>query len=245
MGIAIGDRLARFEILGALGSGGMGDVYRARDPQLQREVAIKVLPPEWSGDPERQRRLEQEARATAGLSHPNILAVHDFGVHDGVAFIVTELLQGETLRHRLRHHRLPPHEAVEYAIQIASGLAAGHDRGTIHRDIKPENLFVTREGLIKILDFGLARAIEPDSHAPTSTTITIDDVRRGPMGGTATYMSPEQARGVGVDHRSDIFSLGSVVYEMLAGFPPFRRDSIVDTLSAVLNEEEQDLTAVG
>jgi serine/threonine protein kinase/Tol biopolymer transport system component len=244
MGLSVGDRLGRFEILGALGSGGMGDVYRARDPQLQREVAIKVLPPEWSGDPDRERRLEQEARAAASLSHPNIIAVHDFGVHDGCAFIVTELLQGETLRQRMRGRPLPARRAVQYAIQIASGLAAGHDRGTVHRDIKPENLFVTTDGLVKILDFGLARLTDPDSLVETTRTITIDGVQLGPVGGTAIYMSPEQARGLRVDHRSDIFSLGSVLYEMLAGVPPFGRHTVADTLSAILHDEPRELTAV-
>lgn len=243
MGISIGDRLGRFEILGALGSGGMGEVYRARDPQLRREVAIKVLPPAWSRDPDRQRRLEREARAAAGLSHPNIVAVYDFGVHDGAAFIVTELLQGETLRQRLGDP-LPPHKAIDYAIQIASGLAAGHDRGTIHRDIKPENAFVTTDGLVKILDFGLAAPIGPDSPVLSTATVTIDGVQLGAVGGTATYMSPEQARGLRVDHRSDIFSFGSVLFEMLARFPPFRRNTVADTISAILSEEPQDLSTV-
>jgi serine/threonine protein kinase len=244
MAISVSDRLGRFEILGALGSGGMGEVYRARDPQLQRDVAIKVLPPEWSGDRERQRRLELEARAAASLSHPNIVAVYDFGLHEGCAFIVTELLQGDTLRQCLRGRLLPPHKAIEYAIQIASGLAAGHDRGTIHRDIKPENVFVTRDGLVKILDFGLARAIEPESSLGETATVTIDGMQLGPAAGTAIYMSPEQARGLRADHRSDIFSLGSVLHEMLAGAPPFRRTTLADTLSAILHEEPPELTTV-
>ncbi len=244
VGITVGDRLGRFEILGPLGSGGMGDVYRARDPQLQRDVAIKLLPPEWSGDRRRQRRLEQEARAAAGLNHPNIVAVHDVGMHDGEVFIVTELLQGETLRHRLGD-RLPPHTAVDYASQIASGLAAGHDRGTIHCDIKPENVFVTTDGLVKILDFGLAKPVESDSRFWASTaSVAAGGAEGRAVAGTAAYMSPEQARGLHLDHRTDIFSLGAVLFEMLAGFPPFRRDTAADTLSAVLTEDPPELATV-
>ena len=153
--LSVGDRLGRFEILGPLGAGAMGDVYRARDPQLRRDVAIKVLPPVFSRDPERRRRFEREARAAAGLNDPNIVAVHDAGVHDGIAFIVTELLEGETLRQEMQGRPLPSRTAVEFAIQIASGLAAGHERGIVHRDIKPDNLFVTKDGRVKILDFGL------------------------------------------------------------------------------------------
>jgi Tol biopolymer transport system component len=244
MSIAVGDRIGRFEIVGALGSGGMGDVYRARDPQLRREVAIKVLPPEWAGDPARQRRLELEARAAAALNHPNIVAVHDFGVHEGHPYIVTELLQGETLRSVIRDRVLPPHKAVRHAIQIASGLAAGHDRGIVHRDIKPENVFVTSDGVLKILDFGLAALIEPGSSAAGTATVTVDGVELGRVAGTAIYMSPEQARGLRIDHRSDIFSLGSVLYEMLSGAAPFRRDTVADTLSAVLNDEPRRLATI-
>jgi eukaryotic-like serine/threonine-protein kinase len=244
MRVSIGDRLGRFEILGALGSGGMGDVYRARDPQLQRDVAIKVLPPEWSDDPARQRRLEQEARAAASLSHSNIVTVYDFGFHEGRAFVVSELLQGETLRGSMRGRPLPPAKAVEYAMQIANGLAAGHDRGITHRDIKPENVFVTRDGLVKILDFGLAIQNDRELSSAATNTITIDGVQAASIGGTATYMSPEQARGLGADHRSDIFSLGSVLCEMLTGSPPFRRDTVADTVSAILNEEPQGLSSV-
>jgi Tol biopolymer transport system component len=243
MGISAGDRLGRFEILGALGSGGMGEVYRAHDSQLRRDVAIKVLPQEWSGDAERQRRLELEARAAASLSHPNIIAVYDFGMHDGKAFIVTELLQGETLRQYIRGRLLPPHKAIEYAIQIANGLAAGHDADTVHRDIKPENLFVTRDGLVKILDFGLARAIGPGSPAAVTATVTVDGVELGRVAGTAAYMSPEQARGLSLDHRSDLFSLGSVLFEMLAGTPPFQRDTVADTVSAILSDDPPPLPA--
>ena len=244
MGVSIGDRLGRFEILAALGAGGMGQVYRARDPQLQRDVAIKVLPAAWSGDPERQRRLEREARAAGVLNHPNIVAVHDVGIHDDSPFVVTELLEGETLRQRLNGRPLPAAKAVEYAIQIASGLAAGHERGVVHRDIKPENLFVTKDGRVKILDFGLARPADGGDDRDGTATITID----GPLGsvaGTPLYMSPEQARGLRADHRSDIFSFGTVLYEMLAGVQPFRRPTLADTLSAILNEEPKELSAFG
>jgi Tol biopolymer transport system component len=242
--ISVHDRLGRFEILGALGAGGMGEVYRARDPQLARDVAIKVLSQELSGDPVRQQRLEQEARAAAALNHPNIVAIHDFGVHDGRAFIVTELLHGETLRQCLRERVLPPRTAVAYAIQIASGLAAGHDRGIVHRDIKPENVFLTRDGVVKILDFGLAQGTEPESRTSETATITIHEGQVGSLTGTAIYMSPEQARGRRGDQRSDIFSLGSVLYEMLAGRAPFRRATMADTLSAILSEEPQELRSV-
>jgi Tol biopolymer transport system component len=243
MGISIGDRLGRFEILGALGSGGMGDVYRARDPQLQRDVAIKVLPPAWSDDPARRHRLEQEARAAARLSHPNIITVYDVGVDEGRAFVVTELLHGETLRESMRGRALASSRAIDHAIQIASGLAAGHDRGITHRDIKPENVFVTRDGLLKILDFGIATRSAPGSPAGGAATVTTDSVPIASIAGTVVYMSPEQARGLNADHRSDIFSLASVLCEMLTGSPPFRRDTGADTVSAILNEEPQGLTS--
>lgn len=242
MDLSVGDRLGRFEILGPLGAGGMGDVYRARDPQLQRDVAIKVLPAAFSSDPDRQRRFEQEARVAGSLNHPNIVAVHDVGVHEGSFFIVTELLEGETLRQRMNGRALPPRKAVDYAIQIAGGLAAGHERGIVHRDIKPDNLFVTRDGQAKILDFGLAKLIGPDVSGDATATVTIDGIQFAPVMGTAVYMSPEQARGLRIDHRSDIFSFGVVLYEMIAGFPPFQRGTMADSLSAILNDEPRELT---
>jgi serine/threonine protein kinase len=241
VGITVGDRLGRFEVLSAVGSGGMGEVYRARDPQLRRDVAIKVLAQEWSGDPVRQKRLEVEARAAARLSHPNLIAVHDFGLHEGCAFIVTELLQGETLREALKSRPLPTPKVIAYATQIASGLAAAHDAGIIHRDLKPENVFITRDGVVKILDFGVAVLVEPDAATAGTATITVDGAELSRVAGTAMYMAPEQARGLRADHRSDIFSFGSVLYEMIAGVSPFRRDTVADTLSAILNEEPQEL----
>ncbi|HYN07748.1 MAG TPA: protein kinase [Vicinamibacterales bacterium] len=236
MPFAVGARLGRFEILGSLGAGGMGEVYRARDLQLQRDVAIKVLPAAFSGDADRRRRFEQEARAAGSLNHPNILAVHDVGTEGASSYIVTELLEGETLRERMGGRPLPARKAADYALQIASGLAAGHERGVVHRDIKPENLFVTTDGRIKILDFGLAKLIGDDGSGNTET-ITIDGESRTPVMGTVAYMSPEQARGQRIDHRTDIFSLGVVLYEMLVGFPPFRRGTTGDTINAILHDE--------
>ena len=237
MTVSVGQRFGRFEVRGRLGVGGMGDVYRAHDPQLGREVAIKTLPSAFTNDPDRHRRFEREARAAASLNHSNILAVHDVGVHEGMPFIVTELLEGETLREHLKGRPLSPRKAIDYAKQIASGLAAGHDRGVIHRDIKPGNLFITTDGRVKILDFGLAKMIDPSDDA----TVTLEGVPLAPVLGTAVYMSPEQARGLRTDHRSDIFSFGVVLYEMLAGYAPFRRASTPETLNAILHDEPPEL----
>ena len=184
MTVSVGQRLGRFEVRGRLGVGGMGDVYRAHDPQLGRDVAIKTLPSAFTNDPDRQRRFEREARAAASLNHANILAVHDVGVHEGIPFIVTELLEGDTLRQQMNGRPLAPRKAIEYAMQIASGLAAGHERGVIHRDIKPDNLFITTDGRVKILDFGLAKMIDPSDDA----TVTLEGVPLAPVLGTAAYM---------------------------------------------------------
>ncbi len=238
MGISVGDRLGRFEILGWLGAGGMGEVYRARDHQLSRDVAVKVLPAAFMADGDRQRRFEQEARAAGGLNHPNILAVFDIGVEQGSPYIVTELLEGETLRDRMGGRPLAARKAVEYALQIANGLAAAHDRGVIHRDIKPGNLFVTTDGRIKILDFGLAK-FTGDASLNTET-IAVSGMTPTVMG-TVAYMSPEQARGLRVDHRTDIFSFGVVLYEMLSGLAPFGRVTSGDTLNAILHDEPAEL----
>jgi serine/threonine protein kinase len=243
MSRSVGDRIGRFELLGCLGIGGMGEVYRARDPQLQRDVAIKVLPASFSRDPDRQRRFEQEARATGSLNHPNILAVHDIGVHEGATWIVAELLEGETLRQRMDARPLSPRAVIDYAIQIANGLAAAHEHAIVHRDIKPANLFVTRDGRIKILDFGLAKLLGSEGSGDATETVTLGGVQVRPVMGTATYMSPEQVRGLRIDHRSDIFSFGTVLFEMLAGFPPFRRSTTADTLSAIVHDEPPSLTA--
>ena len=239
MALSVGDQLGRFEILGVLGAGGMGEVYRARDPQLQREVAIKVLPAELSEDPIRRRRFEQEARAAGGLNHPNILAVYDIGTEGTRAFMVTELLEGRTLADALAEGPLPARRAVDYARQIADGLAAAHDRGVVHRDIKPGNVFVTTDGRIRILDFGLAKFVGMD--AGLTETVSVAGEPRSSVIGSVGYMSPEQARGLQLDHRTDIFSLGVVLHEMLSGIAPFRRGTSGDTLHAILHDDAPPL----
>jgi Tol biopolymer transport system component len=240
MAIAPGIRLDHFTLGALLGAGGMGTVYRAYDARLQRYVAIKVLAPGLSGDAERLRRFEQEALVVARLTHPNIVSVHDVGRFEDSPYIVTELLEGQTLRHAMDGRPLPVRKAIEYARQVAHGLAAAHERGIVHRDIKPENLFVTREDRIKILDFGIAKltGFEGGSGGD-SQTLTGHGL--GPVG-TAAYMSPEQARGDRTDARSDLFSLGVVLYEMVTGVSPFRRETAAETMTAILREEPPELT---
>jgi len=240
--LAAGSRLGPYTILAPIGAGGMGEVYRARDPRLGREVAVKVLPDGAGGDADRLRRFEQEARAASALNHPNILTVFDTGSQDGTVYLVTELLEGETLRERLAGGALPARKAVEIAVQVARGLAAAHERGIVHRDVKPENLFLTRDGRVKILDFGLARLQQSDiAEAPTILTGTEPGVVLGTVG----YMAPEQVRGQPADHRADLFALGAVLYEMLAGRRAFHRDSAVETMAAILREEPPDLAESG
>ena len=244
MPLAAGTELDGYEILGLLGSGGMGEVYRARDSALKREVAIKVLPAYVSRDPDRLRRFEQEAQAAAALNHPNILAVHRFGVFDGAPYLVAELLEGSTLREVLRHGAVPPRKAIDYGVQIAHGLAAAHDKGIVHRDLKPENLFVTKDGRVKILDFGLARLTagksDADGSAPTMTAGTDPGV----VMGTAGYMSPEQVRGATVDHRTDIFAFGAILYEMLSGKRAFQRSTSAETMTAILHDEPPSISLI-
>ena len=243
MPIAAGTRFGDCEILGPLGAGGMGEVYRARDQSLGREVAVKVLPEELASDPERLRRFEQEARAAAALNHPNILVVYRFGTTEtGAPYLVTELLQGQTLRERLQQGAIPVRKTVEYGAQIARGLAAAHDRGIIHRDLKPENLFLTRDGLVKILDFGLAKLTRPDPQGSDST-VALSSTEAGVVLGTVGYMSPEQVRGFAADPRSDIFSLGVICYEMISGNRAFQRATAADTMSAILKEEPEELSS--
>jgi len=228
-----------YEIVSPLGAGGMGEVYRARDTRLGRDVAIKVLPEEFATRPEMLTRFEREARAIAALSHPNILAIHDFGSDRGTTYAVMELLDGDTLRDALAGGALPPRRAVAYAIQIAHGLAAAHDKGIVHRDLKPENIFVTADGRLKILDFGLARQDLP-AVAPSSATLaaTVNSpTEPGTVLGTVGYMAPEQVRGAAVDWRADIFSFGAVLYEMVSGLRAFQRETAAETMTAILRED--------
>jgi Tol biopolymer transport system component/predicted Ser/Thr protein kinase len=244
MSLAAGSRLGPYEILAPLGAGGMGEVYKARDDRLKRDVAVKVLPASYSQDADRLRRFEQEAHAAGALNHPNITAVYDVGHDGGVPYVVSELLEGESLRTVLSGGKLPQRRAIDYALQIAHGLAAAHEKGIVHRDLKPENLFVTNDGRVKILDFGLAKLTQPDSistatNLPTETKGT----EPGMVLGTLGYMSPEQVKGKPADARSDIFSFGAVLYEMLSGQRAFRGDSAAETMSAILREEPPDLSA--
>ena len=245
MPLAPGTKLGPYEILGALGAGGMGEVYRARDSRLDRQVAVKILPSSFSSDPDRLRRFQQEATAAAALNDPGILAVYDVGSHDGTPYVVSELLEGETLRDRLRAGALPRRKAIELAVQIARALAAAHDKGIVHRDLKPENLFVTREGRIKILDFGLAKFVRPEERAGSHTSAPTVETSPGLVMGTVRYMSPEQVRGQPAGPRSDIFAFGAVLYEMLSGQRAFKGETPADTMSAILKEDPPDMAETG
>src|SRR5262245_34001779 len=265
MVLSLGPRLGPYEILAAIGAGGMGEVYRARDTRLARDGAVKVLPASASADPDRVRRFEQEARAAAALSHPNILSVYDIGTHGDTLFIISELLEGETLRSRLSKSQpdgvatpgpasqTPPaalsrgglsvRVSIEFGLPIASGLAAAHEKGIIHRDLKPDNVFITSHGHVKILDFGLAKLTEVDvalaggSQLPTTPPITQPGFVLGTMG----YMAPEQLRGQIVDHRADIFAFGAILYEMLSGRHAFGGVTAADIISATVDKDPLDL----
>jgi hypothetical protein len=242
MGLAAGARLGQYEIVAPLGSGGMGEVYRARDPRLDREVALKVLPAALRDERDRLQRFETEARAAGALNHPNVLAVYDVGEHEGAPYLVTELLEGATVRERLAAGRVPPRKALDWAAQIARGLGAAHAKGIVHRDLKPENLFVTKDGRVKILDFGLAKALGGEISATEST---LAETVPGAVLGTAGYMAPEQVRGKPADARADIFAFGAVLYELLAGKRAFEGDSYVERGHAILTKDPPPLAESG
>ena len=243
MKLEAGQKLGPYEILSTLGVGGMGEVYRARDTRLERDVAIKVLPRSLASNTDALTRFEREAKAVAALSHPNIMAIHDFGEHDGIVYAAIELLEGETLRETLEPGPLPVRKATDYARQAARGLGAAHDSGIVHRDLKPENIFVSRDGRIKILDFGLARtASEEPAELPENSATRTHLTTMGTVLGTINYMSPEQARGETAGPASDIFSLGSVLFEMLHGRRPFERETAPETLTAILREDPPEIS---
>ena len=240
MSIPAGTRFGPYEIVALIGAGGMGEVYRARDTRLGRDVAVKTLPAAFASEPDRLRRFELEAKAASLLSHPNIVTVHDVGTADGLPYIVSELLDGENLRERLNRGPVAPRRAIEAAAAIADALAAAHARGIVHRDLKPENLFLTRDGRVKILDFGIAKLTRPsrwNRRGPTADHHTDVGVAVGTLG----YMAPEQVRGQPADHRADLFALGAILHEMIAGAPAFRRDSRIQTVNAVLEADPPEL----
>ena len=244
MTLTSGMKLGPYEVVALIGAGGMGEVYRARDARLGRDVALKVLSESFARDPERLRRFEQEARAVAALNHPNILGLYDIGSQNGSPYLVSEFLEGQSLRDMLRFGPVPARKAGDYAVQIASGLAAAHEKGIVHRDLKPENLFITKDGRAKILDFGLAKLTQASAPAPAGSeglTVTSSPTVAGVVMGTAGYMSPEQVRGESVDHRTDIFAFGAVLYEMISGQRAFHRETGAETMTAILKEDPPDL----
>ena len=242
MTLTPGTKLGPYEIVAPLGAGGMGEVYRAKDTRLGRDVALKILPESFAREADRLRRFEQEARAVAALNHPNILAVFDIGQHDGSPFLVSELLEGDTLRAALDDSALPQRKTIEYGVQIAHGLAAAHEKGIVHRDLKPENIFITRDGRIKILDFGLAKLAQTAGSGTDEPTLTSAHTAVGVVLGTASYMAPEQVRGETAGPRTDIFAFGAVLYEMLSGIRAFRRDTAAETMTAVLKDDPPELS---
>ena len=245
MALTTGAKLGPYEIVSPLGAGGMGEVYRARDSRLGRDVALKILPESFALDTDRLHRFEQEARAVAALNHPNILAVFDVGQEKGSPFLVSELLEGETLRAALDNGALPQRKTIEYGVQIAHGLGAAHEKGIVHRDLKPENIFITKDGRIKILDFGLAKLAQKTGPHSDEVTLTSQHTVAGVVMGTASYMAPEQVRGETADPRTDIFAFGALLYEMLSGVRAFGRDTAAETMTAVLKDDPRDLSDPG
>jgi hypothetical protein len=244
MPLAAGAKLDCYVVIGPLGGGGMGEVYRARDSALKREVAIKVLPAFVSQDPDRLRRFEQEAEAAAALNHPNILTVYQLGTFEGAPYLVTEVLEGVTLRQQLEHGPLTVRKAIDCGVQIAHGLAAAHEKGIVHRDLKPENLFVCKDGRVKILDFGLAKLTQRQPETDGDGLDRMIETEPGVVMGTVGYMAPEQVRGKVVDHRADIFAFGAILYEMLAGTRAFKRSTSAETMTAILNDDPPGISQV-
>jgi eukaryotic-like serine/threonine-protein kinase len=244
MALPAGSKLDGYVIVGLLGAGGMGEVYRALDPSLNREVAIKVLPASVAQNVDRLRRFELEAQATAALDHPNILSIYRFGIFEGAPYLVSALLEGSTLRQLLEDGPMPVRKATATAIQVAHGLAAAHEKGIVHRDLKPENLFVTKAGVTKILDFGLAKLMEPPTESAGNAPTLAEGTNPGQVMGTAGYMAPEQVRGQPVDYRTDFFAFGAILYEMLSGIRAFHRSTAAETMTAVLNEDPPVITQI-
>ena len=242
MAIATGTRIGPYEIVALLGAGGMGEVYRARDDRLSRDVAVKVLPQSFASDPDRLKRFEQEARAAGQINHPSIMAVYDVGTFDGTPYIVSEYIEGETLRQALDEGPMAAARSLELGIEIASGLSAAHAKGIVHRDLKPENLILLRDGRVKILDFGIAKLTRDGRGKVSDTGPTLQNLTvTGQLLGTASYMAPEQIRDLGVDHRTDLFALGAILYEMLTGAPAFPGDTVADRMSAILRTDPPPL----
>ncbi len=241
----IGRTLGHYRIVEKIGEGGMGEVYRAHDERLDRDVAIKVMHQKVAQDAERLARFEREANAVAKLAHPNVLEIWDFGTEDGVTYAVTELLEGQNLRARIPTSGLPWQKVVEIGAAIADGLAAAHGKGIVHRDLKPENVFVTSDGRVQVLDFGLARVLQEVAPEAETATLTPAGTVTGTIMGTVGYMAPEQVKGRPADHRSDVFALGCVLYEMVSGRRPFEGDTTVETMAAILKEEPPQLSSTG
>ena len=240
----VGRTLGHYRIVEQIGAGGMGVVYRAHDERLDRDVAVKVLHREVASNPERLARFEREAKAVAKLEHPNILAIHDFGTEDGIAYAVMELLEGESLREVISREGLSTSKAVEYARAIADGLSAAHEKSIVHRDLKPENVFLTRDSRIKILDFGLAKLALPEQDLATATPTATLETQAGSLLGTVAYMAPEQVQGLPANERSDIFAFGVVLYEMLTGHRPFGGSTSLETAAAILKEDPEPISTV-
>src|SRR5215472_1288762 len=245
MTLVAGSRLGPYEILSAIGAGGMGEVYRARDPRLGREVAIKVLPASFSQDADRLKRFEQEARSASALNHPNIVTIHEIGSVNGTSYMAMELIEGASLRELLASGPLPAKRLLDVAVQIAEGLAKAHGAGIVHRDLKPENVMVTKDGFVKLLDFGLAKLfVAPEDRASGVATAIQQETTPGTVMGTVGYMSPEQASGRPVDFRSDQFAFGSILYEMATGQRAFQKGTGAQTLAAIIQDEPEPVAQI-